>query len=79
MTRHTEPGAHRNLIGLKVSDDMLAAIEAMRGDVPVQDFLRGLISAVVQQAHPPGSPDWERRARDAERMLVRLREVLASQ
>lgn len=78
MTRNIDPGAYRNLIGLKVSDSMLAAIERMRGQKPVLDFLRGLISTAAQQDLAAGGEDWERRAREAERTLARLREVLDS-
>lgn len=78
MTRNIDPGAYRNLIGLKVSDSMLAAIERMRGQKPQLDFLRGLISTAAQQDLAAGGEDWERRAREAERTLARLREVLDS-
>jgi hypothetical protein len=75
VTRQTEPGGFRNLIGLKVSDDMLAAIEVARGVLPVQDYLRGLISDAVQRGGP-GLADWERRAREAERKLETARAAL---
>jgi hypothetical protein len=74
VTRHREDGAYRNLIGLKVSDDMLAAITADRGETPVQDYIRGLISDAVEV--PGVGTDWERRARDAERKLEAAREAL---
>lgn len=69
MTRNLELGSYRNLIGLKVSDDMLAAIDRMRGQKPQLDFLRGLISTAAQQDLAAGGEDWERRAREAERRL----------
>lgn len=71
MTRNIDPGAYRNLIGLKVSDSMLAAIERMRGQKPQLAFLRGLISTAAQQDLAAGGEDWER-------TLARLREVLDS-
>jgi hypothetical protein len=77
VTRRAEPGAYRNLIGLKVSDDMFAAIERMRGKKPVLDFLRGLISTAAQQDLADGGEDWERRARLAEQQLERVREILS--
>jgi hypothetical protein len=76
VTRHLEPGAHRNLIGLKVTDDMLWAVTAARGDVPVQDFLRSLISNALAAVPPAGWTDWERRAHDAERKLELARAAL---
>ena len=74
MTRHLESGGHRNLIGLKVSDDLWNLIHAARGDMPLQDYLRGLISCAAQR--PGGWTDWERRARDAERRLEQVRSAL---
>lgn len=76
MTRHKEPGAYRNLIGLKVSDDMLALIEAMRGETPMQEFLRGVITVFSASQHPAELADWERRAREAERKLEAVRSLL---
>jgi hypothetical protein len=76
VTRNLEPGSYRNLIGLKVSDDMLAAIERMRGETPPLDFLRGLISTAAQQDLAVGGEDWERRAREAERKLELVRVAL---
>jgi hypothetical protein len=75
VTRHQEPGSRRNLIGLKVSDDMRALIDAQRGEVPVQDYLRALVSNAPYPAH---WEDWEQRAREAERKLELMREVLDS-
>ena len=54
---------------------MWTAIEQMRGEVPVQDYLRGLISTAAQQDRI-GGEDWERRARDAEAVLERVRAAL---
>jgi hypothetical protein len=74
VTRHREDGAYRNLIGLKVSDDMFFDIEAARGETPVQDYLRGLISSSARS--PGAGVDWERRAREAERKLEAARDAL---
>lgn len=75
VTRYEEPGAYRNLIGLKVSDHMLVLIENMRGDVSVQVFLRGLISDAADRGVVRDLPDWERRARVAEMKLGKIREM----
>lgn len=74
MTRRRGAGAHRNLIGLKVSDDLLAAITAARQEARIQDFLRGLIASALER--PAGWTDWERRAREAEERLERVRAAL---
>jgi len=75
VTRNSEPGSFRNLIGLKVSDDMFEAIELARGVQSVPDFLRALISTALQQ-HAVISVNWEQRARKAEQRLERVREAL---
>lgn len=59
----------------------MALVEALRGEVPVQDFLRGLIAGAVRRDGSGrvlvrGFPDWERRAREAERKLEQVRAVL---
>jgi hypothetical protein len=53
---------------------MMALIEAVRGETPVQEFLRALISNAV--VRPEQWTDWEQRAREAERKLELVREAL---
>jgi len=74
MTRNQVPGSYRVLIGVKVSEDMAARIDAARGELSRADWLRAAAEDALAAAHV--GEDWERRARDAEETLARIAELL---
>jgi len=75
VTRVQVPGAYRILIGLKVSQDMAARIDTVRGDVTRADWLRAAADTAL--AAQRAGEDWERRARDAEDRLALVAKALA--
>jgi Domain of unknown function (DUF3850) len=75
MTRKIVSGAYRVLIGLKVSEDMAARIDSVRGQLTRADWLRAAADTVLRSQQ--AGTDWERRARDAEERLARMAEILA--
>jgi hypothetical protein len=76
MTRVTEPGSRRVLIGLKVTEDMAARIDIARGPLTRADWLRGAADTALCAAR--AGEDWERRARDAERRLGLAAEAIGT-
>jgi hypothetical protein len=64
----------------KISEDLSARIDAVRGPMNRSDWQRGALAFAVSAAQSdPGLefPDWERRARVAEEALDQIRDVLA--
>ena len=70
MSRHPWDGAHRNLVGVKVSDDMVTQIHkaALDAGMTTTEWGRMAFARVLADDRPRYA-DWERRAHEATRAL----------
>lgn len=63
--------AYRVLIGLKVTADMAAEVDAARGKAPRTDWCRAALRLALDHGTVPVT-DWQRRALEAEARLARI-------